>query len=62
MREMTLRDQLTELYNRRGFITLAEQQLRTSNRARSPMLLAFIDWDRLKWINDTLGHEEGTRP
>ena len=61
MREMSLRDQLTELYNRRGFITLAEQQLKAANRAQRPMLLAFIDCDRLKWINDTLGHEEGDK-
>ena len=61
MREMSLRDQLTELYNRRGFITLAEQQLKGANRAQRPMLLAFIDCDRMKWINDTLGHEEGDR-
>ena len=59
--EMSLRDQMTELYNRRGFITLAEQQIRAANRARRSMLLTFIDLDGLKWINDTLGHEEGDR-
>ncbi len=61
MREMSLRDQLTELYNRRGFITLAEQQLKWADRAKRPMQLTFIDTDRLKWINDTLGHEAGDR-
>ena len=61
MREMSLRDQLTELYNRRGFITLAEQQLKWADRAKRPMQLTFIDTDRLKWINDTLGHEVGDR-
>src|SRR4030042_5733062 len=61
MREMSLRDQMTELYNRRGFIHLAEQQIRAANRARRSMLLTFIDLDGLKWINDTLGHEEGDR-
>ena len=59
--EMSLRDQMTELYNRRGFITLAEQQIRAANRAQRAMLLTFIDLDGLKWINDTLGHEEGDR-
>jgi len=59
MREMTLRDQLTGLYNRRGFITLAEQQIKTTNRAKRQMPLAFIDVDDMKWINDTLGHEQG---
>ena len=61
MREMSFRDQLTELYNRRGFITLTEQQLKAANRAKRPMRLTFIDCDGLKWINDTLGHEEGDK-
>jgi diguanylate cyclase (GGDEF)-like protein/PAS domain S-box-containing protein len=61
MREMSLRDLLTELYNRRGFITLAEQQIKAANRAKRPLQLTFIDLDRLKWINDTLGHEKGDR-
>jgi diguanylate cyclase (GGDEF)-like protein/PAS domain S-box-containing protein len=61
MREMSLRDLLTDLYNRRGFITLAEQQMRAADRARRTMLLMFIDCDGLKWINDTLGHEEGDK-
>jgi diguanylate cyclase (GGDEF)-like protein/PAS domain S-box-containing protein len=61
LREMSLRDLLTELYNRRGFIALAEQQLKAANRAQRPLKLTFIDCDRLKWINDTLGHQEGDR-
>jgi diguanylate cyclase (GGDEF)-like protein len=61
IREMSLRDPLTELYNRRGFITLAEQQLKAANRANQRMLLAFIDVDGLKKINDNLGHEEGDK-
>jgi len=61
MREMSLRDLLTELYNRRGFITLAEQQIKAANRAQRPLQLTFIDLDRLKWINDTLGHEKGDK-
>jgi len=61
MREMSFRDQMTELYNRRGFTTLTEQQLKAANRAKRPMRLTFIDLDGLKWINDTLGHEEGDK-
>ncbi|MBE0558775.1 MAG: GGDEF domain-containing protein [Proteobacteria bacterium] len=61
IREMSVRDSLTELYNRRGFITLAEQQLKAANRANRRMLLAFIDVDELKQINDKLGHEEGDK-
>jgi diguanylate cyclase (GGDEF)-like protein/PAS domain S-box-containing protein len=61
IREMSFRDQLTELYNRRGFTALAEQQLKAANRAQRPMLFIFIDCDGLKRINDTLGHEEGDK-
>jgi diguanylate cyclase (GGDEF)-like protein/PAS domain S-box-containing protein len=59
LREMALRDPLTGLYNRRGFITLAEQQLKTVKRSKRPLLLTYVDIDGLKQINDTLGHEEG---
>ncbi|MEI7637290.1 MAG: sensor domain-containing diguanylate cyclase [Syntrophus sp. (in: bacteria)] len=61
IREMSLRDPLTELYNRRGFFAIAEQEIKTANRARRKMHLTFIDCDGLKWINDNLGHEEGDR-
>lgn len=61
IRDMSLRDPLTDLYNRRGFITLGERQLKAADRARRPLLLAFIDLDDLKLINDRLGHDEGDR-
>ncbi len=52
-------DDLTSLHNRRGFFTLAEQQLRIARRANRKILLFFIDIDRLKRINDLFGHKEG---
>jgi diguanylate cyclase (GGDEF)-like protein/PAS domain S-box-containing protein len=57
----SITDQLTGLYNRRGFLSLAEQQLKLSDRTKSGMLLFFADLDLLKQINDTLGHEEGDK-
>jgi diguanylate cyclase (GGDEF)-like protein/PAS domain S-box-containing protein len=59
--EMSLHDELSGLYNRRGFLTLADQQLRMARRMKRKMFLLFIDLDRMKWINDTLGHQEGDR-
>lgn len=59
LRAMSLRDELTGLLNRRGFLTLAEQQLRLVQRMKKRLVLLFIDLDRMKWINDTLGHPEG---
>lgn len=61
LRSLSLRDELTGLYNRRGFLTLAEQQLKVASRMRKGMLLIFADLDGMKEINDTLGHHEGDR-
>jgi len=61
IREISLHDPLTELYNRRGFTTLAEQQLKAAHREKRQTTLSFIDVDEMKWINDTLGHEEGDK-
>jgi len=61
LRSLSLTDELTGLYNRRGFLTLAEQQVKIANRLRKRLLLVYADMDNLKWINDTLGHKEGDR-
>ena len=58
---LSITDQLTGLHNRRGFLSLAEQQLKLAIRNKSGTLLFFADLDGLKWINDTLGHEEGDK-
>ncbi len=54
-----LTDQLTGLYNRRAFLTLAERQIRIAHRAGRELLLLFLDLDRFKEINDTFGHHTG---
>jgi diguanylate cyclase (GGDEF)-like protein/putative nucleotidyltransferase with HDIG domain len=59
LRGMSLIDQLTGLYNRRGFFTLARQHEKLANRLRRRMLHIFIDLDGLKPINDSFGHREG---
>jgi len=59
IRLLAIVDTLTGLFNRRGFITLAEQQLKTAYRTEKKQLLFFIDLDGLKVINDTYGHDEG---
>jgi two-component system cell cycle response regulator len=60
LHDLSLRDDLTGLYNRRGFMALAEQHLRILQR-RGPALLIYIDLDELKLINDSHGHLEGNR-
>lgn len=59
LRSLSLVDELTGLYNRRGFLTLARQQLKTADRFEKRLLLLFADLDGMKAINDTLGHHEG---
>ena len=59
LRSLSLTDDLTRLYNRRGFLLLAEQQLKRAHRMKGNALLLFGDVDSLKNINDTLGHAQG---
>ncbi len=60
LRNLSLEDDLTGLYNRRGFVALAEQQLRMARRKEIRLLVAFADVDGLKAINDTHGHVVGS--
>lgn len=60
LRNLSLTDELTGLYNRRGFFTLAEQHIKTSLRTGNEISLIYTDMDGLKNINDTFGHEEGS--
>jgi two-component system cell cycle response regulator len=59
LRNLSLVDDLTGLYNRRGFLTFAEQYLKLAQRKNKGLLLMFADLDNLKQINDTYGHHEG---
>jgi diguanylate cyclase (GGDEF)-like protein len=61
LRSLSLKDELTGLLNRRGFFTLAEQQLAIAKRQKRRIRLNVGDMDNLKKINDTLGHAEGDR-
>ncbi|HWZ51436.1 MAG TPA: GGDEF domain-containing protein [Granulicella sp.] len=60
VRDLSLRDELTGLYNRRGFYILAEQALRLARRDGEVFSVLYLDLDRLKPVNDTLGHEVGS--
>lgn len=59
LRDLALRDELTGLYNRRGFLALAGQQLKLALRIGLGLSLVYADLDGLKRINDTFGHDEG---
>ena len=58
--DLSLRDELTGLYNLRGFKILAVQALRLAQRSNAPFSVLFIDLDDLKRINDFHGHGVGS--
>ena len=58
---LSITDELTGLYNRRGFFTFAEDCLMSAKRSEKRLMLLYADLDGLKEINDTSGHDEGDR-
>lgn len=61
LRKASLTDDLTGLYNRRGFLTLAEQQLRVARRQGKDAVVMYADMDGFKQLNDRFGHAVGDR-
>jgi diguanylate cyclase (GGDEF)-like protein len=61
VRQLSLVDELTGLYNRRGFTLLAGRELKSLQRSGRRALVLYIDLDGLKKANDTKGHEAGDR-
>ena len=56
---LATRDPLTGLYNRRSLIERLEQAIIRANRTSRGLAVLFLDMDRFKTINDTLGHDVG---
>ena len=59
IRHMANHDALTGLPNRRLFMELIHFGLAEASRNKKKMGLLFLDLDRFKGVNDTLGHEAG---
>ena len=59
LHNISLHDELTGLYSRRGFFTLAEHLLKKAKRQQAGLYILYGDVDNLKEINDTLGHQQG---
>lgn len=57
----TTTDGMTELSNRRHFLTLAEAEWKRFQRYGRPLSLLILDIDHFKFINDKLGHDAGDR-
>jgi diguanylate cyclase (GGDEF)-like protein len=59
LRDLSLVDDLTGLYNRRGFSTVGAAHLQLAQRAGRRFMLVYVDLDGLKQVNDRLGHQQG---
>lgn len=61
LQNLSLIDELTGLYNRRGFMAVTEQHLAAIRRNKKVPVILYADLDGLKTINDSMGHHEGDR-
>jgi diguanylate cyclase (GGDEF)-like protein len=61
LRETSVIDELTGLYNRRGFFTVAEQQVALAKREKRGMVMLYASLDDLGSIHDRCGPQEGDR-
>lgn len=59
LRWQSVRDELTGLFNRRGFYREAEAYFEEAVKSKEPFWAVFGDIDKLKEINDLYGHNEG---
>lgn len=58
---LSLADELTGLYNRRGFLAFCKQHRNSLQRTNQGGVIVYADLDGLKKINDSFGHKEGDR-
>ncbi|OIO39415.1 MAG: hypothetical protein AUJ72_00800 [Candidatus Omnitrophica bacterium CG1_02_46_14] len=61
IRQLSLTDPLTGLYNRRGFVSLMDHQVDVAVRNKKKIVIIYADMDNLKVLNDSHGHEYGDR-
>lgn len=59
LKHQSLSDDLTDLYNRRGFLSVSSHLIDSARREGRKLLVIFADLDGLKKINDSLGHAAG---
>jgi len=59
--ELSIRDGLTNLYNRRYFDEIMTHECVVAKRTNTPLSCLMIDIDHFKSVNDTYGHQEGDR-
>ncbi len=61
LRDLAAKDELTGLFNRRGFLANARARMEAARGIKAHMGLVYADVNGLKQVNDVLGHEQGDR-
>jgi diguanylate cyclase (GGDEF)-like protein len=61
IRELAERDELTKVYNYRYFEDYLEKEFAFAKQYNKQLSLTMLDFDRLKYVNDTYGHQAGNR-
>lgn len=61
VRDLTITDDLTGLYNSRHFQVLGEYEMERASRYGTDLSLVFLDLDHFKQVNDSYGHLTGSR-
>jgi diguanylate cyclase (GGDEF)-like protein/PAS domain S-box-containing protein len=59
LEDRAVRDELTGVLNRRGFLELASGEINRAHRYNHPVGMILLDMDHLKRLNDTYGHAAG---
>jgi diguanylate cyclase (GGDEF)-like protein len=59
LKEASVTDNLTGVYNRKGLFDFIEKELPRAERYKKPVSLILTDMDDFKGINDTMGHQAG---
>ncbi|HKB98548.1 MAG TPA: diguanylate cyclase [Terriglobales bacterium] len=59
LREQSIRDPLTRLFNRRFLEESLERELELASRKKQSVAVLFLDLDHFKRFNDTFGHDAG---
>ncbi|ADH86233.1 GGDEF domain-containing response regulator [Desulfurivibrio alkaliphilus] len=61
LEQLSMRDALTGLFNRRGFEVKLEEEVPRAHRQNYPLYVIIIDMDKFKTYNDEFGHQAGDR-